>query len=144
MLSGDFTSDNRPFGPDQGLAAFAGLTEADGAFHARHIGPTRHDVETMLQSVGADSLEALAAQTLPGDIRLGESMGIGPGWSETEVLARLRAIAARNPVMTSLIGQGYYGPVLPAVILRKVLENPAWYTAHPPYDRKGHGLNSRP
>ncbi|MFT8587110.1 aminomethyl-transferring glycine dehydrogenase [Acetobacter papayae] len=133
MLSGDFTSDNRPFGPDQALPAFAGLAEPDGAFHARHIGPASHDVETMLRSVGADSLEALAAQTLPGDIRLGGAMGIGPGWSEVEVLARLRAIAARNTIMTSLIGQGYYGTVLPAVIQRNVLENPAWYTAYTPY-----------
>jgi glycine dehydrogenase len=133
MLSGDFTSDNRPFGPDQALAAFAGLAEADGAFQARHIGPAGHDVETMLRSVGADSLETLAAQTLPADIRLDGAMGIGPGWSETEVLARLSAIAARNTVMTSLIGQGYYGTVLPAVIQRNVLENPAWYTAYTPY-----------
>ncbi|NVN13901.1 glycine dehydrogenase (aminomethyl-transferring), partial [Nguyenibacter vanlangensis] len=61
------------------------------------------------------------------------AMGLGEGLTEPAVLARLRAIAGRNRVMTSLIGQGYYGTVLPGVIQRNVLENPAWYTAYTPY-----------
>ncbi|WP_281650137.1 aminomethyl-transferring glycine dehydrogenase [Novacetimonas hansenii] len=103
------------------------------AFCARHVGPDAHDVRDMLDVVGAESLEDLMAQTVPGDIRLKGEMGLGAGMSETQALERLRQIAGRNKVMTSLIGQGYYNTFLPGVIQRNVLESPAWYTAYTPY-----------
>ncbi|QHC34607.1 aminomethyl-transferring glycine dehydrogenase [Komagataeibacter xylinus] len=109
-------------------------TGADaGAFCARHVGPDANDVAAMLRVVGADTLDILMAQTVPGSIRLAGSMGLGAGVPEHVALARLRAIAAENRVLTSLIGQGYYDTILPGVIQRNVLENPAWYTAYTPY-----------
>ncbi|MBV0887134.1 aminomethyl-transferring glycine dehydrogenase [Komagataeibacter oboediens] len=104
-----------------------------GAFCARHVGPDAHDVADMLRVVGADSLDTLMAQTVPGNIRLSGAMGLGAGLPEHVALARLRAIASENRVLTSLIGQGYYNTILPGVIQRNVLENPAWYTAYTPY-----------
>lgn len=104
-----------------------------GAFCTRHVGPGAHDVAGMLRVVGADTLDSLMAQTVPGSIRLDGAMGLGAGVPEHVALARLRAIADENRVLTSLIGQGYYGTILPGVIQRNVLENPAWYTAYTPY-----------
>jgi glycine dehydrogenase len=102
-------------------------------FARRHIGPRDADAAAMLGVVGAGSLDALIADTVPAAIRQHDAIGFGPGMSEAEVLQRLRAVARRNVVATSLIGQGYYGTVLPPVIQRNLLENPAWYTAYTPY-----------
>ena len=103
-------------------------------FADRHIGLTASDIDQMLQTVGAESVEALIAETLPASIRQGKSLtGMEPAFSEVEALQRLRQIGARNQVFTSLIGQGYYGTHTPLVILRNILENPAWYTAYTPY-----------
>ncbi|MBE7730847.1 aminomethyl-transferring glycine dehydrogenase [Komagataeibacter sp. FXV3] len=110
-----------------------GLGDDAGAFCTRHVGPDASDVADMLRVVGADSLDTLMAQTVPGNIRLSGAMGLGAGVPEHVALARLRAIAAENRVLTSLIGQGYYDTILPGVIQRNVLENPAWYTAYTPY-----------
>lgn len=115
------------------LPAFAGLQPEAGPFVARHIGPTPDDLAVMLETVGVSSLEALTQETIPAAIRATKPMEIGAGWSESAVLARLRELAGQNQVMTSLIGQGYYGTILPAVIQRNILENPAWYTAYTPY-----------
>ena len=104
-----------------------------GAFCARHVGPDANDVAAMLRVVGADTLDTLMAQTVPGSIRLDGAMGLGAGVPEHVALARLRGIASENRVLTSLIGQGYYDTILPGVIQRNVLENPAWYTAYTPY-----------
>ena len=103
-------------------------------FASRHIGPSPEEIAAMLKTVGADSLDALMAETLPADIRTpGPLTSMGAACSEVEALERLRALAARNTVFTSLIGQGYYGTHTPLVILRNILENPAWYTAYTPY-----------
>ncbi|MDR3375155.1 MAG: aminomethyl-transferring glycine dehydrogenase [Ancalomicrobiaceae bacterium] len=102
-------------------------------FAHRHIGPSEADVALMLKAVGATSLDQLMAETLPASIRAERPLAIGPGLTEAEALARIRAIAAKNAVFTSLIGQGYYGTFLPGVIQRNILENPAWYTAYTPY-----------
>jgi glycine dehydrogenase len=102
-------------------------------FVARHIGPSEADTDIMLQAVGASSLAALMAQTLPDSIRNTRPLAIGQGLSETAVLAEMRRLANKNQVFTSLIGQGYYGTILPSVIQRNILENPAWYTAYTPY-----------
>ncbi len=102
-------------------------------FERRHIGPSPSDIEEMLLVVGAKSLEDLMSQTLPASIRQAEALGTGAALSETEALDFLRGIAARNEVRTSLIGQGYHANILPGVIQRNILENPAWYTAYTPY-----------
>src|SRR5258708_30823230 len=87
----------------------------------------------MLETVGAKSLNALRGETLPSSIRQKAPLNLGPALSETEALAHMSELAARNQVFTSLIGQGYSGTILPAVIQRNILERPAWYTAHTPY-----------
>lgn len=102
-------------------------------FARRHIGPSPRDIAAMLESVGAKSLEALMGETLPSSIRQKVRLDIGPALSETEALAHMRKLAAQNQVFTSMIGQGYSGTILPAVIQRNILENPAWYTAYTPY-----------
>jgi len=102
-------------------------------FARRHIGPSPNEIATMLKFVGAKSLDDLIAQTIPNSIRQGQSLACVAPHSETEALEKMRAIAAKNQVFTSLIGQGYSGTILPAVILRNILENPAWYTAYTPY-----------
>src|SRR5450432_2726932 len=108
-------------------------TNAATTFVRRHIGPSPRDVAAMLESVGAKSLDALMRETLPSSIRQKAQLDLGPALSETEALSHMKSLAAQNQVFTSLIGQGYSGTVLPAVIQRNILENPAWYTAYTPY-----------
>src|SRR3984893_17747788 len=107
--------------------------EAAATFVRRHIGPSPRDVAAMLETVCANSLSALMAQTLPSSIRQKAPLDLGVPLSETEALAHMAELAAQNQVFTSLIGQGYCGTVLPAVIQRNILKNPAWYTAYTPY-----------
>jgi glycine dehydrogenase len=107
--------------------------EAATTFVRRHIGPSPRDVDAMLETVGAKSLAALMGETLPAAIRQKTPLDLGPALSETEALAHMTEFAAQNQVFTSLIGQGYSGTVLPAVIQRNILESPAWYTAYTPY-----------
>ncbi|MFN0124349.1 MAG: aminomethyl-transferring glycine dehydrogenase [Blastocatellia bacterium] len=102
-------------------------------FARRHIGPSPNEIRTMLKAVGASSLDELIAQTIPGSIRQVTPLDCVRPHTETEALEKMRAIAVKNQVFTSLIGQGYSGTILPAVILRNILENPAWYTAYTPY-----------
>ena len=107
--------------------------EAATDFVRRHIGPSPRDISAMLERVGAKSLGELMGQTLPSSIRQKAPLDLGRALSETEALAHMRELAAQNQVFTSLIGQGYSGTILPAVIQRNILENPAWYTAYTPY-----------
>jgi glycine dehydrogenase len=107
--------------------------DAAASFVRRHIGPSPRDVAAMLETVGARSLNALMAETLPASIRQKAPLDLGPPLSETEALAHMTELAAQNQVFTSMIGQGYSGTILPAVIQRNILENPAWYTAYTPY-----------
>ena len=102
-------------------------------FCRRHIGPTPAEVAAMLETVDAKSLDELIDQTLPQDIRQSEPLVLGPALLESEALEKAREVALRNVAMTSLIGQGYYGTIMPPVIQRNILENPAWYTAYTPY-----------
>src|SRR5882672_10887259 len=102
-------------------------------FVRRHIGPAPRDIAAMLESVGAKSLGELMGQTLPSSIRQKTPLDLGRALSETEALAHMGELAAQNQVFTSLIGQGYSGTILPAVIQRNILESPAWYTAYTPY-----------
>ena len=99
----------------------------------RHIGPSPVEMTAMLSVVGADSLEGLIDETVPADIRQQEPLEWGEALSERDTLFRLRQVANKNKVLTSLIGQGYNGTMTPPVILRNILENPAWYTAYTPY-----------
>jgi len=87
----------------------------------------------MLAVVGVSSIDELISQTIPDSIRQAQPLDIGPALSENAALARMRGIAAANQIFTSLIGTGYYGTVVPSVIQRNILENPAWYTAYTPY-----------
>src|SRR5947199_554006 len=102
-------------------------------FESRHIGPSPQDVSAMLRTIGVSSLDGLIAQTVPDDIRQRSPLDLGPALSEMEALEKARQLASRNLVLTSLIGQGYYDTILPPVIQRNILENPAWYTAYTPY-----------
>jgi glycine dehydrogenase len=104
-----------------------------GAFARRHIGPAQAEVRTMLDLLGAVDLDALIDETVPESIRDRQPLGFGPGLDEVEVIDHLRRIASLNRPMISLIGQGYHGTILPPVIQRNILENPAWYTAYTPY-----------
>ncbi|CAM3637381.1 aminomethyl-transferring glycine dehydrogenase [Bordetella sputigena] len=102
-------------------------------FIPRHIGPSDADQAAMLRALGADSLEDLISQVVPPAIRTQAPLALPPARSEPDVLAELRDIARGNQVYRSYIGQGYYGTHTPNVILRNILENPAWYTAYTPY-----------
>lgn len=101
-------------------------------FVDRHIGPRHADVDEMLIALGVSTLGELIDKTVPASIR-DEQMDAPDALSEVEVLKKLRDIAAKNEVMSSLIGQGYYSTVTPAVIRRRLIESPAWYTAYTPY-----------
>jgi glycine dehydrogenase len=98
----------------------------------RHIGPSPAEMTAMLAAVGTPTLDALIDETVPRSIRQKAALGWAP-LAEHELLARMRQVAAKNRVMTSLIGQGYHGTVTPPAIQRNILENPAWYTAYTPY-----------
>src|SRR6185312_13535023 len=102
-------------------------------FASRHIGPSPAERMAMLKSVDAASIADLLEQTLPPDIRQKDALDLGPALSEPQVLEKARAVGAQNDAVVSLIGQGYYGTVLPSVIQRNIQENPAWYTAYTPY-----------
>jgi glycine dehydrogenase len=99
----------------------------------RHIGPSPAEIAEMLETVGAPSLDALIDETVPGLDPAETPLAFGDPMSEREVLDHLRATAKKNTVMLSLIGQGYHGTIMPPVIQRTILENPAWYTAYTPY-----------
>lgn len=109
------------------------LLKASDTFPHRHIGPNPADVEAMLQTIGAESLDDLIHQTIPESIRLSADLKLPPPRTESEALADLRAMAEKNQVFRSFIGQGYYGTITPPVILRNILENPGWYTQYTPY-----------
>jgi glycine dehydrogenase len=108
-------------------------TDPVETFADRHIGPRDHDLERMLAVLEASSLDELLDQAVPLAIRDDKPLALDAAIAEDEAIGRLRALARRNQVATSLIGQGYYGTHTPAVIRRNVLENPAWYTAYTPY-----------
>ncbi|RUO52281.1 aminomethyl-transferring glycine dehydrogenase [Pseudidiomarina homiensis] len=107
--------------------------ENHGEFIGRHIGPSADEQAEMLALLGADSLEALTKDTVPGAILREPFLQVGEPLSEREALAKLKTIAQKNKVLTSFIGMGYYDTLVPNVILRNVLENPGWYTAYTPY-----------
>lgn len=107
--------------------------EHHGAFLERHIGPNDAEIAHMLRVVGHDSLDAMTDAIVPGSIKSAQPLALPAPINEEEALAKIRAVADRNQVFRSFIGQGYYGTHTPKVILRNILENPAWYTAYTPY-----------
>ncbi|HYU39177.1 MAG TPA: aminomethyl-transferring glycine dehydrogenase [Acidimicrobiia bacterium] len=107
--------------------------EAPDEFVGRHIGPDADEQSRMLDALGLSSLEELIDRAVPDSIRTRDPLRLPPARPEPEALTRLRELAERNEVFTSLIGMGYSDTLTPPVILRNVLENPAWYTAYTPY-----------
>lgn len=110
-----------------------GELENASEFIARHIGISEADEAHMLSVIGEASRRALIDGIVPRSIARSTGMDLPPATTEAAALAELKAIAAKNKVFKSFIGQGYYGTHTPGVILRNVLENPAWYTAYTPY-----------
>ncbi|GLQ46473.1 glycine dehydrogenase (decarboxylating) [Dyella lipolytica] len=103
------------------------------AFIERHIGPNDAEIAQMLQVIGHGSLEAMTDAIVPGQIKSKQPLALPASITEEEALAKIRTIARKNKVFKNFIGQGYYGTLTPNVILRNILENPAWYTAYTPY-----------
>lgn len=107
--------------------------ENTSEFIARHIGIDDADEAHMLSAVGSASRRELIDGIVPRSIARSQAMAIPAPVTEAQALAELKAMAAKNKVFKSFIGQGYYGTHTPGVILRNILENPAWYTAYTPY-----------
>ena len=102
-------------------------------FVRRHIGPSNADKLAMLKSIGYDSLDLFIDAVVPEKIHYQQPLDLADAITEREALSKLAAIARKNKVLKNFIGQGYYNTLTPNVILRNVLENPAWYTAYTPY-----------
>ncbi|MDZ5077800.1 aminomethyl-transferring glycine dehydrogenase [Nesterenkonia sp. HG001] len=129
MTSSTSSSTFGPTTDDDAQPAFS----VPAGFASRHIGPTSEAAATMLAALGHDSLAELVDAAVPGSIRQSAPLDLPAALSEAEALEALRGYARRNTVMTQMIGQGFSGTHTPQVILRNVLENPAWYTAYTPY-----------
>ncbi|WP_186425451.1 aminomethyl-transferring glycine dehydrogenase [Cupriavidus metallidurans] len=120
----------------QGARPTLAELEARDAFAARHIGPDSAEQQHMLKVLGFESRAALIDAVVPAAIRRRDGMSLGEftaPLTEEAALGRLRALAGKNRVLKSFIGQGYYNTLTPGVILRNIFENPAWYTAYTPY-----------
>jgi glycine dehydrogenase len=117
------------------MSALKPLGELENAteFAARHIGPYADDEAHMLSAIGAASRRALIEAIVPRAIARSKPMALPAPLTEAQALAEMKALAAKNQVLKSFIGQGYSGTHTPGVILRNILENPAWYTAYTPY-----------
>lgn len=102
-------------------------------FTSHHIGATEADIEKMLQTIGVDSLDTLIEKTIPKNIRLEEPLDIPDALDESEMLNYLKDLGSDNKQFKSFIGQGYYGTLPLSVVVRNILENPAWYTSYTPY-----------
>ncbi len=109
------------------------LNAFDEEFASRHIGPSTAEQATMLKALGYESMSELIAHVVPASIRSEQALDLPGALSEAAALRKLKGYAEQNTVMRSLIGQGYYNCHTPGVILRNVLENPAWYTSYTPY-----------
>ena len=103
------------------------------AFALRHIGPRENDLEHMLKTIGAGTLEQLIQETIPSDIRLKSDLDLEPAMTEYEFANHIQKLGNKNKVFQSYIGLGYNAAIIPAVIQRNVFENPGWYTAYTPY-----------
>ena len=117
------------------MSALKPLAELENPseFVARHVGIDASAEATMLKTIGAASRRALVEAIVPASIARAAAMRLPAVLGEAQALAELRGIAVQNRVLKSFIGQGYHGTHTPGVILRNVIENPAWYTAYTPY-----------
>jgi len=120
---------NRTAARDIPLATLENPSE----FVARHIGLTAADERHMLDAINATSCRSLVEEIVPPSIARHDTIQVPPAIPEAAALAELKALAARNQIVKSFIGQGYHDTHTPGVILRNILENPAWYTAYTPY-----------
>ncbi len=102
-------------------------------FENRHNGPDQTEIEEMLKTLGVETLDQLIEEIIPANIRMKSPMNLPKAKSEFRYLHDLRKVASKNTIACNFIGQGYYGTVVPGVILRNILENPGWYTAYTPY-----------
>jgi glycine dehydrogenase len=109
------------------------VANAAEEFTGRHIGPREKDVQEMVRSLGVSSLDELIAKTVPASIRLNRALKLPEARTEFAALQELRAIASKNKIFRSFIGQGYADCIVPGVIQRNILENPGWYTQYTPY-----------
>ncbi|RDV11540.1 glycine dehydrogenase (aminomethyl-transferring) [Pontibacter diazotrophicus] len=108
-------------------------TKPADVFKERHNGPDKEQMQYMLQTIGADSLDQLIEETVPAAIRLKKPLNLPKALSEKDFLNKFSQIAKQNKVFKSYIGLGYNDTVVPPVILRNIMENPGWYTAYTPY-----------
>ncbi|KAH9598560.1 Glycine cleavage system P protein [Trypanosoma melophagium] len=113
------------------LSTFVRWTATDSYIN-RHIGPTTADTMSMLRTIGKESLSELMTAAVPVNV-LRPPLKESTAMSEKDALALLRSLGARNKVLKSMIGQGYYESITPPVILRNIIENPGWYTPYTPY-----------
>lgn len=102
-------------------------------FTFRHIGPSEEEKQTLLHAIGVKSAEELIEKTIPKSIINPKKLNIGPGLNEYETQSLLKNIGSQNKIFKSFIGMGYYGTIVPGVILRNILESPGWYTSYTPY-----------
>ncbi len=102
-------------------------------FAGRHVGPRDDEISRMLETVGHPTLEALVSAAVPAGIRTHGALDLPPAATELAALEELRGLARRNQRQVQMIGLGYYDTVTPPVVVRRVLESPAWYTAYTPY-----------
>jgi glycine dehydrogenase len=103
------------------------------AFALRHIGPRENDLQHMLKTIGAETLDQLIFETIPSDIRLKSDLNLEPAMTEYEFANHIQKLGNKNKMFQSYIGLGYNQAIIPAVIQRNVFENPGWYTAYTPY-----------
>jgi glycine dehydrogenase len=103
------------------------------SFAQRHIGVSDQELSAMLKTIGVSTFDQLIDETVPSSIRMNSKLNLPSALSEYEYLNTLKEIAAKNKVNKSFIGQGYYGTIVPSVILRNIFENPGWYTQYTPY-----------
>jgi glycine dehydrogenase len=102
-------------------------------FARRHNGPFGDEINQMLEKIGVKSMDQLIDQTVPSSIRMKEPLDLPIGMNEYQYLNHIKSVGAKNKLYKSFIGLGYYDTIVPAVILRNILENPGWYTAYTPY-----------
>tara|TARA_R110001583_G_scaffold6136_1_gene31917 strand:+ start:2695 stop:5550 length:2856 start_codon:yes stop_codon:yes gene_type:complete len=102
-------------------------------FALRHIGINEGDLGQMLETVRAESLDQVIAETIPSDIRLAQPLPLSEAMSEHDFLSHIKALSSKNKLFKSYIGLGYHESIVPSVIQRNILENPGWYTAYTPY-----------
>ena len=105
------------------------------SFERRHIGPTSSQENELLKALGYKDMQSFISDVVPSNIAMAKKLKdlLPEALTEVEAIQTLREIADKNEVFTSFIGCGYYGTITPPVVMRNVLENPAWYTAYTPY-----------